>query len=88
MTDLIARLAEPFLRFLFPARGRRRRTPAPPRCPYKAPYYPYSCAYGGGPTAYRTGEPPLRGEDSPLVRPYLVAHERQRSPWRTTGASA
>ncbi|MBO0917929.1 hypothetical protein J1C73_27555 [Streptomyces laculatispora] len=30
-----------------------------------------------GPTAYRTGERPPRGEDSPLVRPYLVAHERR-----------
>ncbi|MEU2670870.1 hypothetical protein ABZ622_18725 [Streptomyces sp. NPDC007164] len=39
--------------------------------------YPYSCDYVGGPTAYRTGERPPRGEDSPLVRPYLVAHERQ-----------
>lgn len=39
--------------------------------------YPYSCAYVGGPTTYRTGERPPRGEDSPLVRPYFVAHERR-----------
>lgn len=66
MTDLIARLLEPFLSLLFPAGGKRRR------CPYA---YPYSCDYVGGPTAHRTGECPLRGEDSPLVRPYLLAHE-------------
>ncbi|MGW0788294.1 hypothetical protein ACWD04_08560 [Streptomyces sp. NPDC002911] len=32
----------------------------------------------GGITARRTGERPPRGEDSPLVRPYYVAHERER----------
>ena len=69
MIDLIARLLEPLLGFLFPAGGRRRRT----SIPYA---YVYSCQYVGGPTARRTGEPPLRGEDSPLVRPYLLAHER------------
>ncbi|MFJ5967219.1 hypothetical protein [Streptomyces sp. NPDC093060] len=68
MTDLLARFAEPFLRLLFPARGRRRRKTVPP-----APYaYPYSCTYVSGPTTYRAGEPPLRGEDSPLVRPHLT----------------
>lgn len=39
---------------------------------------PYSCPYVGGPTRHRTGECPPRGEDSPLVRPYLLAHERQQ----------
>jgi hypothetical protein len=66
VTDLIVRLLEPFLNLLLPARGRRRR------CPYT---YPYSCDYVGGPTTHRTGERPLRGEDSRLVRPYLLAHE-------------
>ncbi|MEH0423550.1 hypothetical protein [Streptomyces sp. B21-083] len=70
MTDLITRLLEPLLSLVLPARGRRRR------CSYTYPYpYPYSCDYVGGPTTHRTGERPLRGEDSPLVRPYLVAHE-------------
>lgn len=32
----------------------------------------------GGITARCTGERPPRGEDSPLVRPYYVAHERER----------
>ncbi|QLJ00305.1 hypothetical protein HZZ00_04445 [Streptomyces sp. NEAU-sy36] len=63
MAQLLTRLVEPLLRLLLPARGRRRR---------RGPAYPsYSCPYVGGPTAYRQGEAPLRGEDSPLVRPYL-----------------
>ncbi|MEL5957464.1 hypothetical protein AADR41_22345 [Streptomyces sp. CLV115] len=45
--------------------------------PGPATVHPYSCVYVAGPTARRTGERPSRGEDSPLVRPYLVAHERQ-----------
>ncbi|MFE9725532.1 hypothetical protein ACFYQ5_18505 [Streptomyces sp. NPDC005794] len=32
----------------------------------------------GGITTRCTGERPPRGEDSPLVRPYYVAHERER----------
>ncbi|MFD5538899.1 hypothetical protein ACFWIJ_13940 [Streptomyces sp. NPDC127079] len=58
MTYLLARLVEPLLRLFAPTRGRRRVNP-------------YSCPYVGGPTVYRRGEAPLRGEDSPLVRPYL-----------------
>ncbi|RPE43735.1 hypothetical protein EDD90_6949 [Streptomyces sp. Ag109_O5-1] len=67
MTHLLARLVEPLLRFFLPARGRRRRRPVVPL----AYTYPYSCPYVGRPTAYRRGEAPLRGEDNPLVRPYL-----------------
>ncbi|MEU9240862.1 hypothetical protein [Streptomyces sp. NPDC048385] len=67
MTHLLARLVEPLVRFFLPVRGRRRRGPAVPL----AYTYPYSCPYVGRPTAYRRGEAPLRGEDSPLVRPYL-----------------
>ncbi|GHI07560.1 hypothetical protein [Streptomyces cellostaticus] len=67
MTHLLARLVEPLLRLFLPARGRRRRKPlVPPPCAY-----PYSCPYAGRPTTYRRDEAPLRGEDSPLVRPYL-----------------
>ncbi|MEU1439578.1 hypothetical protein ABZ438_36740 [Streptomyces sp. NPDC005786] len=74
MNHAIARLFEPLLRFLITGSGRRRS----PEWGAAAPYtYPYSCDYVGGPTAYRTGERPPRGEDSPLVRPYLVAHERR-----------
>lgn len=77
MPDFVARLLEPLLRFLFPTGKRRRRTSAPRT-------YPYSCQYVCGPTAYRTGERPLRGEDSPLVRPYLLAHERAHRAWVAT----
>ncbi|MFI7013447.1 hypothetical protein [Streptomyces sp. NPDC050164] len=66
MTDLIARALEPLLRVLFPPRGRRRRSAAPPPCPY--------CRDGvSGAMARRPEERPLRGEDNRLVRPYLAA---------------
>ncbi len=60
MHPLLARLVRPLLR--------RRRPVTPP--PY-TDVSPYSCPYVGAPTTYRRGEAPLRGEDSPLVRPYL-----------------
>ncbi|NED92326.1 hypothetical protein G3I76_71235 [Streptomyces sp. SID11233] len=68
MKHPIARLLEPLARFRFRFWRRRGRD---------LYLYPYSCDYVSGPTAYRTGERPPRGEDSPLVRPYLVAHERR-----------
>ncbi|MGI5425958.1 hypothetical protein [Streptomyces sp. CA-179760] len=69
MTDRIARLVEPILRILFPPRGRRRRSSAPVPCPYACPY----CHDGArGATVRRPEEPPLRGEDNQLVRPYLM----------------
>lgn len=71
MKHALARLLKPVLSFLIPAP--RQRHPLD-TCAY---VHPYSCDYVGGPTAYRTGERPPRGEDSPLVRPYFVAHERQ-----------
>ncbi|MDN0196960.1 hypothetical protein [Streptomyces sp. S.PNR 29] len=70
MYALVARLIEPFVRVLVPPAGRHRASPAP------------ACPYVCGPTAHRTGERPLRGEDSPLVRPYLLAHERATAPRR------
>ncbi|MFJ3595634.1 hypothetical protein ACIPRU_03780 [Streptomyces sp. NPDC090126] len=71
MKHAIARLLKPVRRLLTAVRRQRH-----PLDPY--PYlYPYSCAYVGGPTAHRTGERPPRGEDSPLVRPYFVAHEKR-----------
>ncbi|WLQ43006.1 hypothetical protein P8A22_25575 [Streptomyces laculatispora] len=66
MKHAIARLLESLVR----CRNRRKRKRG--RDLY---LYPYSCDYVCGPTAYRTGERPPRGEDSALVRPYLVAHE-------------
>ncbi|MFJ4961289.1 hypothetical protein EES43_09365 [Streptomyces sp. ADI96-02] len=71
MKHAIARLLKPVLRLLIPVR--RQRHPLDTYAYVSA----YSCSYVGGPTVYRTGERPPRGEDSPLVRPYFVAHERQ-----------
>ncbi|MEU4178568.1 hypothetical protein [Streptomyces sp. NPDC026589] len=69
MKHALTRLLKPALSSLIPAPRQRHSL---------KPYlHPYSCAYVGGPTVYRTGERPPRGEDSPLVRPYFVAHERQ-----------
>lgn len=36
---------------------------------------PYPRPYPAGPTIRRTGGRPLRGEDTQLIRPYLLAHE-------------
>ncbi|MDO0933340.1 hypothetical protein QQY66_17200 [Streptomyces sp. DG2A-72] len=72
MLHHIARLVEPLLRLLWPASGRHRLSagggvaltpvPAVPAAP--------SCR----PSPYET---PIRGEDSRLVRPYLLAHEQR-----------
>lgn len=43
---------------------------------------PGACARPAGITEHCTGERPPRGEDSPLVRPYYVAHEREREAHR------
>ncbi|MDQ0943391.1 hypothetical protein [Streptomyces sp. V1I1] len=69
MTRLADRLVALLLRCL------EGRPPSPPP-------YPYSCEYVAGHTYRCTGERPPRGEDSPLVRPYLVAHERQQQAMR------
>lgn len=74
MPHCISRLFEPLLRLLLPAPGRHRSpeaTPAPhstaPRAAVPPPL-----------VAPRAAVPLLRGEDAPLVRPYLLAHERGR----------
>jgi hypothetical protein len=66
MKNLVRRFTESLMRLV-----RQPPVTAP------ATVYPYSCVYVAGPTACRTGERPPRGEDSPLVRPYLEAHERR-----------
>ncbi|WP_404950068.1 hypothetical protein HFP69_25010 [Streptomyces sp. ARC12] len=80
MKHAIARLLNPVRRLLVSVRRQRQ-----PLDPY-AYVSPYSCAYVGGPTVHRTGERPPRGEDSPLVRPYFVAHERQVAQQRAAEA--
>ncbi|MEU2114885.1 hypothetical protein ABZ567_04340 [Streptomyces sp. NPDC016459] len=73
MSSRLTQLREALARCLRPFRWWDAHSrPAPPH-----PTYPYSCVYVHGPTAHRTGSLPPRGEDSPLVRPYLLAHERR-----------
>ncbi|MFF7841738.1 hypothetical protein ACFZC6_23460 [Streptomyces ossamyceticus] len=72
----IARLVEPLLRLLWPASGRhchrnRHRAEGGAR-PTPVPAAPV--ASGRRPSPH---EALLRGEDSPLVRPYLLAHEQR-----------
>jgi hypothetical protein len=69
----IARLIEPLLRLLWPASGRHRH-----RAGGGAPLTPVPAA-PAAPSSRRPSphETPLRGEDSRLIRPYLLAHEEQ-----------
>ncbi len=76
MTDLIARLFEPLLRFWLPATGRHRDRPT---CP--------SAGRAPLPAYVVIDVDVLRGDDNALVRPYLVADElrlrrqRRRALW-------
>lgn len=66
MPDCIARIFEPLLRLLLPSEGRHR--------------FPESASPGQSidtPTRALPRVPVLQGEDIGLVRPYLVAFERQ-----------
>ncbi|MDT9681155.1 hypothetical protein RND61_03550 [Streptomyces sp. TRM76323] len=75
MLHCIAHLLDPLLRLLWPPPYGRHRPPRPGREP--------ECRPAAAPP--RPALPPrpcFRGEDSPLVRPYLVAHERRRAETR------
>ncbi|MFJ8540679.1 hypothetical protein ACIRFH_01445 [Streptomyces sp. NPDC093586] len=69
MLNRIARLVEPLLRLLWPASGRHRHRAEGGARPAPAPAAP-----GRRPSPH---EALLRGEDSRLVRPYLLAHEQR-----------
>ncbi|MFD8835285.1 hypothetical protein [Streptomyces griseofuscus] len=76
MLHRIALLAEPLLRLLWPALGRHRhrhRNRNRHRADDQAPS-PVPAAPGRRPSPHETL---LRGEDSRLVRPYLLAHEQR-----------
>ncbi|SEC22570.1 hypothetical protein SAMN05428945_2354 [Streptomyces sp. 2224.1] len=67
MPHCIARIFEPLLRLLLPPPGRHRAVGA----------------HFDGPRAVAAAgrlarEPVVRGEDTVMVRPYLVAHERRQ----------
>ncbi|MFJ4337407.1 hypothetical protein [Streptomyces sp. NPDC088915] len=68
----IARMLDPLLRLLWPPPPGRHR---PPRA-HTLPVHPLSEL---GPRPVPIPEPYLRGEDSPLVRPYFLAHERRQA---------
>ncbi|WP_120052186.1 hypothetical protein [Streptomyces griseorubiginosus] len=73
MLHHIARLVELLLRLLWPASGRHRQFAGG-----RASLAPVPAAPGApGPRHPSAHETPLRGEDSRLVRPYLLAHEQR-----------
>lgn len=69
MLNPVARLIEPLLRLAWPASGRHRQHMAAPLDPVPAVPDP--------PRRPSQHTAPLRGEDSRLVRPYLLAHEQR-----------
>jgi hypothetical protein len=74
MLRVLAVVVELLLRVRRPAPGRHRAATAAP--PGAVPPPPAVAAAAAEPPSER--HPVLRGEDTPLVRPYLVAHERSR----------
>ncbi len=66
VSHCIARIFESLLRLLRPALECHQPPKAPAAPPSAVP-----------PAPGRPPEPVLRGEDSPLVRPYLLAHEQR-----------
>ncbi|MFF3403637.1 hypothetical protein ACFYW6_34720 [Streptomyces sp. NPDC002659] len=69
MGDAIARFFGPMLRFLLPARGCHRSAGRPPVVGPDTPTLPL-------PRVRRV--PLLRGEDTALIRPYVLAHKQWR----------
>ncbi|MER7197809.1 hypothetical protein [Streptomyces sp. CB01635] len=80
MLNPVARLIEALLRLGWPASGRHRQHTAaapPDPAPAPAPHTP--------PRRPSPHTAPLRGEDSRLVRPYLLAHEQREQAKRQRG---
>ncbi|MFJ9715060.1 hypothetical protein ACIRPQ_03805 [Streptomyces sp. NPDC101213] len=73
VSNRIALLVEPLLRLLLPASGRHRHRNRH-RAGEGAPLAPVPAAPSRHPSPH---EALLHGEDSRLVRPYLLAHERR-----------
>ncbi|MFE3183222.1 hypothetical protein ACFXKR_20470 [Streptomyces violascens] len=90
MPHCIARLIEPLLRLLLPAQGRHRPIASPSRITSSSAHHQN---HQNRPSRRLATHGLLRGEDSLLVRPYLLAHEaaeehlrrqRRRSLWLAT----
>ncbi|MQS34765.1 hypothetical protein FFZ77_03760 [Streptomyces katsurahamanus] len=91
MLKAIVHLIGPLLRLLLPPTGRHRPWSARPSGRHRASG-PAQRGTGGGSssmggfTAYEWRDPwgpVFRGEDIPLVRPYLVVHEREQNRLRS-----
>ncbi|UYB41841.1 hypothetical protein SLV14_004645 [Streptomyces sp. Je 1-4] len=67
MPRCIARIFEPLLRLLLPSLGRHRAVGVYPAAPRAA-----------APAGCLTRVPVRPGEDTVMVRPYVVAHERRQ----------
>ncbi|GAA3395410.1 hypothetical protein GCM10017752_44810 [Streptomyces roseoviridis] len=80
MLHCIARIIDPLLRLLWPPPPGRHRPPCA-RTLVVRPLSDAGAEAEAGPVP--TSEPYLRGEDSPLVRPYLLAHERRQAEARS-----
>lgn len=72
MLNPIVRLVEPLLRLLWPASGRHRHSAGG-----GASRAPVPASPGVPSRGFSRHETPLRGEDSPLVRPYLLTYEQR-----------
>ncbi|MFF4603983.1 hypothetical protein ACFY12_14775 [Streptomyces sp. NPDC001339] len=73
MPNCIARLFEPLLRLLLPARGRHRSTAALPVALCED-----AATFALPRVTRQPVEVPLRGEDTPLIRPYVLTPEERR----------
>lgn len=87
MPHRVARVFESLVRLLRPASGRHRPRPASGRH-RRDRHRSAGAAYDHPPVDTPTVPLPrfrlLRGEDSPLVRPYLLAHEERQRAYRRT----
>ncbi|MGW2634269.1 hypothetical protein ACWC2K_33825 [Streptomyces chattanoogensis] len=81
MLNTIVRLSEALLLRLLPAHGRHRPADAPPAVPQvDAPTLVLPRV-----RRMRPDLMPLRGEDSPLVRPYVLTTQERQERWLQRG---
>ncbi|MFF4698028.1 hypothetical protein [Streptomyces chattanoogensis] len=78
MSDLSRKILLLVLGWLLPAHGQRRATSSTPCTTLRATPHHLAPSVPPLPTFRRPAEVPLRGEDSCLVRPYLLTDEEWR----------